>query len=304
MILTGALIGLALISLAGLALDDRTVLGAPVWLKPLKFAMSFAAYAIVLAWFVSLVRRGRRFAWWMGAVIAVFSMAEVGLIVFQAARGRQSHFNNATPLDATIFSLMGATIAVVWVATLLIAVLLMRQRMGDAVTTWTIRLGLIIALVGMALGFLMVVPTEEQLASDVDTVVGAHSVGVADGGAGMALTGWSSTGGDLRIPHFVGMHALQALPLLGILLGLLAGRLPRLRDGRVRLRLVLVASAAYVGFLALTTWQALRGQPLLSPDGATLAAAGLLAIATAIGVVVALRPTAPAPIDEQIGVYG
>jgi hypothetical protein len=254
-----------------------------------------AVYAVTLAWMISLLERGRRTAWWAGTVVAVTGVAEVGLIALQAARGQQSHFNNTTALDAAIFGAMGMTIGVLYAATLVIAILLMIQRVGDPVVTWTLRLGLIIALVGMALGFLMVLPTPEQQASGVDDIVGAHSVGVPDGGPGMPVTGWSTTGGDLRIPHFVGMHALQALPLLAIALGLLARRVPRLRDGGVRLRLVLVAAAAYAGLLALVTWQALRGQPLLDPDGATLAAAGLLAAATLGGAMLALRRRTPAP---------
>jgi uncharacterized membrane protein YhaH (DUF805 family) len=242
---------------------------------------------------ISLMSRARRVAWWAGAVMAVSGGVEVGLIAAQAARGRQSHFNNSTEFDAAMFQAMGITISVFYLATLVIAVLLTIQRVGDAATTWTLRLGLLIAMAGMALGFLMVLPTAEQRAADTDDIVGAHSVGVPDGGTGMALTGWSTTGGDLRIPHFVGIHGLQALPLLAIALAVLAGRVPRLRDDRVRLRLVLVAAAAYGGLVVLVTWQALRGQPLLRPDSTTLAAAAALVVATAAGAALALRGSRP-----------
>ncbi|MGI5212825.1 hypothetical protein [Plantactinospora sp. CA-290183] len=305
MLFAGTMAALAVVALAGLVVDDRELLGAPVWLKPFKFAVSFVAYAVTLAWMIPLLRRGRRTARWTGTVVAVAGILEVGLIVGQAARGRQSHFNNTTPLDEMILMGMAGMAGVLYLGTLVVAVLLMIQRVGEPAITWTLRLGVLIALAGMGVGFLMVLPTDAQLAAGTGDIVGAHSVGVPDGGAGMAVTGWSTTGGDLRISHFVGMHALQALPLLAIALAALAGRFPRLRDGRVRLRLVLVAAAGYSGLVALVTWQALRGQPLIDPDGATLAAAGLLAAATAVGAVAALRrrPPAPAPEAERIEVY-
>jgi hypothetical protein len=104
-----------------------------------------------------------------------------------------------------------------------------------------------------------------------------HAVGVADGGPGLPLLGWSTTGGDLRIGHFVGMHALQGLPLLAGLLSLRG----RALDASLRLRVVLVAAAAYAAAVVLVTWQALRAQPLLAPDGLTLAAAALVAAGAA-----------------------
>ncbi|WP_426511879.1 hypothetical protein ACPPVO_15365 [Dactylosporangium sp. McL0621] len=109
----------------------------------------------------------------------------------------------------------------------------------------------------------MTTPTAAQQAEldrgGAPAMIGAHSVGVTDGGPAMPVTGWSTTGGDLRIAHFAGIHALQMLPLLALLLTLLAARYPgRLAAVRTRLRLVRVAAAGYAGLVALLTWQELR----------------------------------------------
>jgi hypothetical protein len=292
---------LALVCVGGLALDDRVLVGAPIWAKPLKFALSFIAYGLTLAWMLSLLpgARARRAGWWAGTVLTVTSALEMVVITGQVIRGRQSHFNVGTPFDATLFQIMGATVAVLWLAALVIAVLLLRARILDRATAWAVRLSSLIALAGAAIGFVMTQPTAGQLAQDKPGIVGAHSVGVPDGGPGLPLIGWSTTGGDLRVAHFFGMHALQLIPLLLLALAALAPRFARLADDRVRLRLVLVASGAYAAVFALIAWQALRGQPLLSPDATPLGAAGAIAVATAVGTALALRrprvrPGAPA----------
>jgi len=108
----------------------------------------------------------------------------------------------------------------------------------------------------------------------------------------MPVTGWSTTGGDLRITHFVGLHALQALPLVAVLLALLAARVVVLRAEAVRVRLVLVASAGYAVLTLVTLWQALRGQALTDPDGLTVVVAGVLlalVVAAAVAVLAAGR---------------
>ncbi|WP_435120463.1 hypothetical protein [Amycolatopsis thermoflava] len=283
----GIMAGMTVVSLGGLALDDRVLLGAPIWLKPLKFAVSIALYCVTWAWMLTLLRRGQRLAARVSTAIAVIVLVEYAIIVLQVVRGRASHFNAATAFDATLFTIMGISIAALWTGTLVLTILLLRTEITDAAARWAIRLGAVVSLAGLGLGGLMIGPTDEQLRSMRDGtfegLVGAHSVGVADGGPGMPLTGWSTTGGDLRIPHFVGMHALQVLPLFALLLTVLARRVARLRSGVVRARLVAVAGCGYAGLVALVTWQALRGQPLIHPDARTLAALAGIVVAVAAG---------------------
>ncbi|MBO0793244.1 MAG: hypothetical protein J2P36_20160, partial [Ktedonobacteraceae bacterium] len=103
-----------------------------------------------------------------------------------------------------------------------------------------------------------------------------------DGGPGLPFVGWSTEGGDLRIPHFVGLHALQVLPLFWWLF-LRRSRL--LRDGH-RVALVWTISVGYLGVVGLLTWQALRAQPLIAPDAYTLNAFAILISAVVLAVVV------------------
>ncbi|MFJ9762545.1 hypothetical protein ACIRUY_01895 [Streptomyces erythrochromogenes] len=301
-------------SAVGLAVDDRVLTGAPIWAKPFKFSISFVAYCLALAWMISLLGedrpRLRRTAWWAGTTVAVASAVEMVLITLQVLRGVRSHFNSATPFDTQVYSLMGNTVVVLWLGTLVVAALLWRARTADRATAWSIRISTVLALTGAGLGFLMSLPTPEQQRREAAGVrlleSGAHSVGVPDGGPGMFLTGWSTTGGDLRIPHFFGMHALQLLPLLVLALAALAPHHARLRDERVRVRLVLTAGAVYAGVLALLTWQALRGQSLVRPDGATLGAAAAVLAGGVLGVLVALfgRRRGTAPVEEGHGHAG
>ncbi|MEU7074199.1 hypothetical protein AB0B30_29030 [Streptomyces narbonensis] len=292
------MVALALVSAVGLLVDDRILVGVPIWTKPFKFSVSFVAYALSLAWMLSLLAplpRVHRVGWWAGTVVAVMSLAEMVLITLQVVRGTQSHFNQATTFDAAVFQIMGAGVAVLWLGALAIAVLLLRARILDRATAWAVRLSSLIALAGAAVGFLMVPPTPEQLAVDDPAISGAHSVGVPDGGPSMPLTGWATTGGDLRVPHFFGMHALQLIPLLLLVLAALAPRFARLADERVRLRLTLTAAGTYTAVFALLIWQALRGQALFSPDTLTLGAAGAIVLVGAAATALSLRAPAPSP---------
>lgn len=292
----------AVISLAGMLLDGRVLVGAPIWFKPFKFAVSIVVYALTWAWLYAYLPRNR----WVRrstTVIAAMLAIEYVIIVGQVVRGRQSHFNVATPLDAGLWATMATSIVVLWIANLVVAAYLVRTEVGGPSLTWGVRAGAVISLFGAAVAFMMTRPTAAQQASVFDGtfagIIGGHSVGVADGGPIMPVTGWSTTGGDLRVAHFVGLHALQALPLAAVLLALLAGRVVALRAEAVRTRLVLVASAGYAGLTLLSLWQALRGQPLTSPDGLTLTVACLLVVAVVAAAVAVLAMSRRDPRRRQ-----
>ena len=279
-------------ALAGLVTDPRFVAGAPVWLKPAKFAASIAVYTLTLAWMFSLLpgwTRTRRIVGWTTAGALLLELAIIDL---QALRGTTSHFNTATVVDTVLFAVMGVTIVGQTLSTIAVAAALWRHRFEDAALGWALRLGVTITIAGAMSGGLMTQPTRQQMAAaragQPMTVAGAHTVGGPDGGPGLPGTGWSTEHGDLRVSHFVGLHAMQALPLFALVL-------PRRRlNDLVRVRLTLAWAASYVALFGLLLWQALRGQPLLAPDAATMAAWSLWAAGTAIAAVAAAAaPSSP-----------
>lgn len=265
------------LSLAGLLLDTRTITGAPAWLKPAKFAASTAIYSLTLAWICSWLTDAPRTRRWVGLITAVVFVIEVAIIDVQAWRGTTSHFNAATPLDAALFGIMGAGIYTQTAASVWIAIALWRQRFADAALGAALRAGMAITIVGAATGGLMVGPTAAQLeaakATGQLTTAGAHTVGAPDGGPGLPGVGWSRQHGDLRVPHFFGLHAVQALPFLAVLLR-------RRRGATEATSLIRVAAASYAALFLVLLTQALRGEALIQPGTITLAALAAWAVAT------------------------
>lgn len=281
------MIALAVIALVGLVVDPRTITGMPLWAKPLKFSLSVFIYSVTLSWLLGQLPRRRRLAWWAGTVAAAFLAVELIVIYGAAFADTTSHFNVSTPFSAALWSTMAVSIVIVWAATILVAVLLFRADLGDPARSFAIRSGLIIAVIGMGLAFLMTSPTATQL-SNFQGIAGAHTVGLADGGPGLPLLGWSTVAGDLRIPHFVGMHAMQVIPIVALVLELGSRRISVLRDGRTRLGILVVIAALYLAVIAVLTVQALSGQSIVHPDAAiaTVSIALFLVAGVAAGAIV------------------
>jgi len=228
---------------AGLILDGRLVMGINPWIKPSKFLISVGIYLVTLAWMLPRVQGHARAVSAIRWTAIVTMIGENVLIVTQAARGTTSHFNITSIFDTAVFNAMGLliignTVAAAWLLGLFLRAPAPMARPVLA----GVRYGLALFLAAGAVGGMMV-------------SAGAHAVGVPDGGPGLPLVNWSTKGGDLRIAHFLGLHALQALPLLGWLL--------RARSDAVGVWAVrLVAGAWAIAFVWLLRG-ALAGQPLI-----------------------------------------
>jgi hypothetical protein len=162
-----------------------------------------------------------------------------------------------------------------------LTVALFRQAFADPALGFAIRVGMVITVIGSGTGGLMTQPTSAQLEDARATrsmpVSGAHTVGAPDGGPGLPGTGWSREHGDLRVPHFLGLHAIQTIPAILWLMGL--GASPE-----VRRRAVLVVSLSYASLFAILLGQALNGQSVIAPQGAALTALVVWLVATALAI--------------------
>jgi Domain of unknown function (DUF4281) len=272
-ILGVAMILVFLTTLAGVLLDHRIITGAPAWLKPAKFALSVSVYCFTFVWLLGFVESRPRLARFAANATVASFIVEMTVILVQAARGTSSHFNMTTPLNSFLWLTMGAFIVVVWVMNLLLAIVLILERIPNRPFAWSLRLGLLVSLVGMGAGFFMVRPTPDQMAAMAagrgPRIVGAHSFGIADGGPGLPVVGWSTVGGDLRVAHFLGIHAMQVLPFFGWCIARRRNAFARFKEAH-RLALISTVGFTYLGLVLLLVWQALRGQSVIHPDVQTL----------------------------------
>ena len=244
---TGLSIALLAAFAAAGALDVRTLGGDNVWLKPAKFALSFIVLFATLAWVVErlspAVRQGRTMRLTVTAMVLAF-WTEMAYIGGRAGLGLPSHFAVGTPLEATMYSLMGLGAVTLVAGIGVIGWLAGRDRgaaMGPALRA------------GVAIGF-MLSTVLTLITAGVLSSQGGHFVGTpSPDAAALPLLRWSGQVGALRPAHFQALHAMPALPLLVLWLH-------RRRRGAV---VLVVAAVVYALATAAVFGQALMGLPLV-----------------------------------------
>ncbi|MGR3434743.1 MAG: hypothetical protein ACU0CO_07645 [Shimia sp.] len=234
-----------------LAVDGRVLEGEALWLKPLKFQISMVVHGATVLWAAWLFgRRGapHRAVGWAVAAVAVAMLYELVFLNLQAARGVASHFNDATPFDAIGGSIMAAMAGVLVTGPAVIGLAsIARGARSVGRDPLPVAAGL-----GLILGGVMAAYSGSALGANGGPFVGGHDPLAPV----WPLMGWSTTGGDLRVGHFVGLHLMQALPLWAVAVARLAG------PARAAWSLLPVAALGVWASWAATQ-QALAGVPLL-----------------------------------------
>lgn len=228
--------------------DDRTLYGINLWIKPLKFDLAIMVHAVTVAMIAQLLTREKRGAISLRVLAFLFVVAaafENVYITIQAMRGRASHFNYETVPEQALYAAMGVGAILLILLPFVIGVHLAFQR-GRALSG--LRLG---AILGCVLGPPLTLAYAGYMSMSGGHFVGAPA-GYSDAG-GAFFFGWSRDVGDLRPSHFVALHMIQSVPIAGYIGD-------RLSHGAGRI----AAIATAIFMAALSTFlfvQALGGAP-------------------------------------------
>jgi hypothetical protein len=189
--------------------DARTIRDVGIWIKPMKFMAATAIFAWTSVWVVMISRSAvaaTRVWGWIAALLISTSLFEVIYITYQAAQGSGSHYNISTPLNAALFALMGiAAVGLVASQAWLAWEIWKRRTQQYNVITLGVVIGLSFTFLFSAIsGFLL----------------GGNQ---PPPGQGLPFLGWHLFA-DIRPAHFVGVHAQQLIPLIGLLALRFAGK--------------------------------------------------------------------------------
>ena len=212
--------------------DMRTIREVGVWVKPMKFMSATALFAWTTVWLVCIahtsVGNSQTYIW-ITTLLIITSLLEVLYITYQGSQGAASHYNNTDMLHIILFGVMaiaavGLTASQAWLAW---EIWQEQKAMGLSVVTLGVVIGLLLTFI---------------LSTISGFMLGGNQ---PPAGVGLPIVGWHLYK-DIRPSHFLGVHAQQFIPLLGLLVERFAGQYAHLG--------LIVGSAAYVSAWMFLTW--------------------------------------------------
>lgn len=219
------------------------------WIKPIKFSLSFSTFAATISLFLAALRIPE---WQLKlARHAITGSVALEILSLGAQAWRSVYSPGSHTLADSLFAqltnsmVMLNTAIVIWMLVLFCATRV-QARIVDYPMLSAIRYSMVIFLLGNAVGGYMLAR-------------GSHTVGASDGGTGLPFLNWSTVAGDLRIAHFIAIHAIQIVPLFAYVLSQMAP-VPTVKQRRFAIAVVAIVVSLAVG---ATFVQAATGRPLL-----------------------------------------
>ena len=185
-----------------MSFDYTQILGVNAWVKPFKFYLSAGIFTWSISWMIYHInsKRSRIICGWL---IGISTFTENCIVFYQSAKGVPSHYNNSTPFNSMLYSMMGICMSVFLLTVIYITIVFFRQRKMPISQhySWGIRMGFLIFSIFSSIGIIMM-------------IMKSHTIGGADGGPGLKFLNWSTKFGDLRIAHIMSVFSLQIIPLV------------------------------------------------------------------------------------------
>jgi hypothetical protein len=232
------------------SVDERTLNGVNIWIKPLKFNIAIVLYLGTLAWYCGWIdqRIKRRI------VYRVYVHVLCGTLLFMlpwlygaAILGEPAHYNRTHPILAPMYAIMGVVSVVFTTGTIVVGVLIALNNRSPLTpyfrnaVAWS-----------LCISFVFTVYMAGELSS-----LDSHWIGGSQSDEhGLWGLGWSRDGGDLRVAHFFALHAMHIIPLIAIV----TSRITRVKRPRYSAGLICIA---YCALLLFVYFQAKNGQPFL-----------------------------------------
>jgi hypothetical protein len=216
--------------------DHRLIREVGVWVKPMKFMLSTALFALTTAWVLKVAHSDldqMPVYPWIVALLVLTSLFEVVYISYQASQGSASHYNVSDPFHAFMFGVMavaavGLTFSQAWLAWEI-----WNEQKGADLRVET--LGVII---GLTMTFV--------LSTISGFMLGGNQ---PPSGQGIPIVGWHLYK-DIRPAHFLGVHAQQLIPLWGLIAAKFMGTFSTAG--------LLIGAFLYVMLWGISTWLSLQ----------------------------------------------
>ncbi len=233
-------LGISILFLVLTRVTSIQVYNINAWYKPFKFAFSTFLFSWAMGWYCYYLKSFN--ANYFNISVVLLLGFEIVYIAIQAGRGQLSHYNLSTPIYAALYSFMAIAASLVTIYTAYVGFLFFTNTFPElpGYYVWAIRFGILIFVIFSFEGFVM----GSRL---------SHTIGAQDGGEGLPLLNWSIQAGDPRVAHFIGMHALQVLPIVSFYI---------FRN----VKATIFISFLYLLMAIFTLIQALRGQPLFKQN--------------------------------------